>query len=270
MRKSLLSIAFIAALCGAALGQGFSASGGGGTPGGSNTQIQFNNSGAFGGSANLTWDNTNSRLSVGGSAAHNVIRGNGDGLTFGDVPGHNAVSIYGAVGWGKSLRLDRDLSLAWNSGSYTSGADTGIRRKAAASIAFGNADEAAPTAQTLSVQSVVAGTTNTAGVLWTFKDSAGTGTGKSGGYEFDTAAVGASGTAQNTAASAFTIGVIGDTVVQIKKAQTVANLPTCNAGAQGSMAVVTDANATTFHTTAAGGGANVMKVFCDGTNWYLD
>jgi hypothetical protein len=31
-------------------------SGGGGTPGGSNTQIQYNNSGAFGGSANLTWN----------------------------------------------------------------------------------------------------------------------------------------------------------------------------------------------------------------------
>ena len=30
-------------------------SGGGGTPGGSNTQVQFNNSSAFGGSANLTW-----------------------------------------------------------------------------------------------------------------------------------------------------------------------------------------------------------------------
>lgn len=34
------------------------AAGSGGTPGGSNTQIQFNNSGAFGGSADLTWDGT--------------------------------------------------------------------------------------------------------------------------------------------------------------------------------------------------------------------
>lgn len=32
--------------------------GGGGTPAGSNTQIQYNNSGAFGASANLTWDGT--------------------------------------------------------------------------------------------------------------------------------------------------------------------------------------------------------------------
>jgi len=34
------------------------AQGGGGTPGGSDTQVQFNNGGAFGGSANFTWDDT--------------------------------------------------------------------------------------------------------------------------------------------------------------------------------------------------------------------
>jgi hypothetical protein len=38
--------------------------GGSGTPGGSNTQIQFNSSGSFGGSANLTWDNAVPRLTV--------------------------------------------------------------------------------------------------------------------------------------------------------------------------------------------------------------
>jgi hypothetical protein len=41
--------------------------GGGGSPGGSNTQIQFNNSGAFGGSANLTWDGTNVQLGATGA-----------------------------------------------------------------------------------------------------------------------------------------------------------------------------------------------------------
>jgi len=35
--------------------------------GGSDTQIQFNNSGSFGGSADLTWDNTGKELSVGGN-----------------------------------------------------------------------------------------------------------------------------------------------------------------------------------------------------------
>jgi len=39
----------------------------GGTPGGSNTQIQFNNSSAFGGSANFTWDGTNAQIGATGA-----------------------------------------------------------------------------------------------------------------------------------------------------------------------------------------------------------
>jgi len=39
---------------------------GGGTPGGSNTQVQFNDGGSFGGSADLTWDDTAKELAVGG------------------------------------------------------------------------------------------------------------------------------------------------------------------------------------------------------------
>lgn len=38
-------------------------------PGGSNTQIQYNNAGAFGGAANFTWDNTNSLATVTGRLA---------------------------------------------------------------------------------------------------------------------------------------------------------------------------------------------------------
>ena len=34
-------------------------------PGGSSTQVQFNNAGAFGGSANFVWDNVNNRLGIG-------------------------------------------------------------------------------------------------------------------------------------------------------------------------------------------------------------
>jgi hypothetical protein len=43
----------------------FSSGGGGGTPAGSNGEIQFNNSGAFGADSLLVWDNTNKRLGVG-------------------------------------------------------------------------------------------------------------------------------------------------------------------------------------------------------------
>ena len=34
-------------------------------------------------------------------------------------------------------------------------------------------------------------------------------------------------------------------------------------------AFVTDANATTFNSIVAGGGANFVPVFCDGTNWRI-
>jgi hypothetical protein len=40
--------------------------GGAGTPGGSDTQVQFNDGGSFGGSADLTWDDTGKELGVGG------------------------------------------------------------------------------------------------------------------------------------------------------------------------------------------------------------
>jgi len=41
-------------------------SAGGGTPGGSDTQVQYNNAGSFGGSADLTWNDTAKELGVGG------------------------------------------------------------------------------------------------------------------------------------------------------------------------------------------------------------
>jgi hypothetical protein len=45
---------------------------GGGTPGGSNTQIQFNNSGVFGGDAALTWNFTSDMLTVGNSSTTTI------------------------------------------------------------------------------------------------------------------------------------------------------------------------------------------------------
>ncbi len=49
---------------------------------------------------------------------------------------------------------------------------------------------------------------------------------------------------------------------------TVATLPTCNAGATGYKAYVTDAAAVpVYNATVAGGGAVILPVFCDGTNW---
>ena len=60
-------------------------SGGGGSPGGSDTQIQFNNGGSFGGSSNLTFDGTNLTLGGNLTAGGNIdgpqdfTVGNGEG-----------------------------------------------------------------------------------------------------------------------------------------------------------------------------------------------
>ena len=69
-------------------------SGGGGSPAGSDTQIQFNQSGSFGADANLTWDYTDQILTVGSQTDQFFFAGVLEGLwSFGldDVTGGNSV-----------------------------------------------------------------------------------------------------------------------------------------------------------------------------------
>ena len=54
--------------------------GGGGTPGGSDTQVQFNDGGAFGGDSGLTFDKTTNALTVGASTGDG-----GSAQIFGDI-----------------------------------------------------------------------------------------------------------------------------------------------------------------------------------------
>lgn len=72
-----------------------------------------------------------------------------------------------------------------------------ITPKAAANLQFGAADAASPVAQTISVQSVVAGTADTAGANWTFIGSRGTGTGAGGNLIWQVAPAGGAGSSQN-------------------------------------------------------------------------
>ncbi len=103
-----------------------------------------------------------------------------------------------------------DWAYGWSSTTTASGVnDTNLTRKAANNIRLGLADAAAPVAQTLSVQSVVAGTTDTAGANLTITGSQGTGTGAGGSIIFQVAPAGSSGTAQNALATAMTIAPAG-------------------------------------------------------------
>lgn len=57
-----------------------------------------------------------------------------------------------------------------------------------------------------------------------------------------------------------------DNLLKLKD-YTVAGLPTCNAGATGAVAYVTDATAPTYNGALTGGGAVVVPVFCNGAAW---
>lgn len=103
-------------------------------------------------------------------------------------------------------------ALAWSSSlTAVTGAnrDLFLTRRAAANIRLGAADAAAPVAQTLSVQSVVAGTTNTAGANLTITGSQGTGTGAGGSIVFQVAPAGTTGSAQNALTTAWQISGAG-------------------------------------------------------------
>lgn len=64
--------------------------------------------------------------------------------------------------------------------------------------------------------------------------------------------------------------IVGNTLgFLVTKPKTVASLPAAAAYLQGARSFVTDANATTFLSTVAGGGANKVPVVCDGTNWVI-
>ncbi len=105
-----------------------------------------------------------------------------------------------------TVKLASNRNIGWSSTTnWLLTSDLLLTRKAAASLQLGAADAAAPVAQTLGVQSVVAGTTNTAGANFTIAGSQGTGTGVGGNIVFRTAAAGSTGTAQNALGDALTI-----------------------------------------------------------------
>lgn len=80
-------------------GTNWIAAGGGGTPAGSNTQIQFNDSGSFGADADFTWDGTD--LDIDG----NVIGGNTSVLHMRQIKVDEQLASSSAGAFGKGSRL---------------------------------------------------------------------------------------------------------------------------------------------------------------------
>ena len=113
-------------------------------------------------------------------------------------------NIFSVLSSNVTLQSGGSYGFASSTNSEAS-ADLLLTRRAAANLRLGAADAAAPVAQTLSVQSVVAGTSNTAGTNLTITGSQGTGSGAGGSIIFQVAPAGAAPTVQNALATALTI-----------------------------------------------------------------
>jgi len=202
------------------------------------------------------------------SAPGLVVNGQYD-MTLGRSDNPVAATRAFPPGFGSAnLELASAAALSWSSTSGpANNPDTWIWRAAAASIQIGSNDAAAPVSQTIQVQSVVTGTTNTAGAKAIVKDSGGTGNAASGGIEFDDHPLGTTGSTPNTAACSFQISVVGAGMVTLCHAWTTGTIPACAAGTQYSLASVSDGNAPTYNGAYSGGGTTKAIVFCDGAGW---
>lgn len=103
-----------------------------------------------------------------------------------------------------SFAINRTWSFSWVLNA-SQNPDLFLTRSAAASLQIGAADAATAVAQSLRVQSIVAGTADTAGANWTLKGSVSTGSATPGDIIFQTAGKGAASTVQNTLITALTI-----------------------------------------------------------------
>ena len=117
------------------------AGGGGGTPGGADTQVQYNDGGAFGGDANWTWDKTNLIMTMEGKMElsyldGNVVLGEDAGLVLDSGSDYNILIGYQV---GQVLKGDRNILIGRTAGkAMTTSADTTVvGDQAAAQITSG-------------------------------------------------------------------------------------------------------------------------------------
>ena len=177
---------FTSALAGAVPGSGggttnflradgtWTAPSGGGSPGGSNTQVQFNNAGAFGGTSSLVWDSANSILRHNGAAASaktvEVTSGVSDSnfrLQFRNgVSGSLSGTLQAKFGlWYDSGAVENAV-INFYRGSSTSGGYLAIAINGTERLAFDTSGNIAITASTLSLSNATSNLIlwNTSGV----------------------------------------------------------------------------------------------------------
>lgn len=129
----------------------------------------------------------------------------GGGITGLSISGSERLRFSAITGGGLLETLDPGGIGGYASSPTVGSPDVFLTRKGAANWRFGIADAAAPVAQTLSLQGVVTGTSNTAGANFTLIGSTGTGSGAGGSFIFQVAPAGGSGSTPNAPATALTI-----------------------------------------------------------------
>ncbi len=227
--------------------------GSGGTPGGSNTAVQFNNSGAFGGdSTNFFYNSTTHSLSITGamSTATNSFALNqlvnptnsgdvmcGSGDTWADcVPGMQERSVTGTTDTIASS--DRG-----NMVTYSGSSAVAVTLPAASSLGNNFFFHVEVNASGLPTFTPASGTINGASSFTPPQNSFGT------IYSPDNA------------------NYTSDFAVKIPRVTTFASLPACTSANEGLTAPVSDSTTTTWGATITGGGSNHAFAYCDGTNW---
>lgn len=246
--------------------------GGGGSPGGSTTQIQYNNAGAFGGMSGTAWDDTNRSLTITGAT---VTTSN---------PVFNLTQTWnaGAVAFtGINLNVTNTASSAssklqdWQVGGTSKGyLGVGGTFVSGASGANNNAVVAFPLSGSYSV-----GIYSPADYTIQFSMTSGDpGTAAAGAYsglryEMTVGTLTWGLTSQDIAMTRIAAGIIkvsdnstGAGVVRLQPV-TVASLPSAATAGNGARAHVTDASAPTFGATVTGGGSTSCPVYSDGSAW---
>lgn len=247
--------------------------GGGGSPGGANTNVQFNNSGAFGGDSGFTYAGSGQATLALGTITTNLkalsitATFNAAGTTF-DAPLFENVTNTASHSGTLLADLQVASSTVFNvgvTGNVTvasnaiftgaawgclagaepvddSTAEICVRRLGGSDrIRFANN----PVAWSSTSDPTASGDTGLdregAGII-----GVGTGDGGGTGGKLIASQLSTNGTIYSAAGTP---------------------LPTCNAGNEGDRASVSDETTTVFNATYVSGGANHMMEYCNGTNW---
>ncbi len=287
-------------------GTTLSASGGGGTPGGSDLELQFNNAGSFGGMTGTAWNNTNRTLTVTSPTlttnqpsltlnqtwnnvsvvfgvldinATNTASNNGSSAIVTRVNGNPGVRI-GAqeVNAGRNI-LFADANAGITSANFT---QITIRTRNENSVLISNGDITIGNSQGASIGF---GATSASRDTALFRDAANiighrNGTNAQTFRVYNTWTNASNGEWLNTswASNICTIvpqangsGSVRPLVVR-HPAVTLATLPSASTAGAGARSVISDSTVAmsgNFGAVAAGGSSNIVPVISDGTDWRI-